>query len=95
MEADAKRLQGKEEELLRRKETLRNRLAQLRKERRDLRAAIEANTGRRSGHHWPGSQAWREVDHPQVHFGSHVSVQAALLGVQRHCWQARGVGWHG
>ncbi|XP_058526300.1 actin filament-associated protein 1 isoform X2 [Ochotona princeps] len=48
VEADAKRLQGKEEELLRRKEALRNRLAQLRKERRDLRAAIEANTGRKT-----------------------------------------------
>lgn len=46
MEADAKRLQTKEEELLQRKETLRNRLAQLRKERRDLRAAIEVNAGR-------------------------------------------------
>ncbi|XP_044768718.1 actin filament-associated protein 1 isoform X1 [Neomonachus schauinslandi] len=48
VEADAKRLQGKEEELLKRKETLRNRLAQLRKERRDLRAAIEVNAGRKT-----------------------------------------------
>lgn len=47
MEADAKRLQTKEEELLRRKEGLRNRLAQLRKERRDLRAAIDVNAGMR------------------------------------------------
>uniref|UniRef100_G1P7P4 Actin filament-associated protein 1 n=1 Tax=Myotis lucifugus TaxID=59463 RepID=G1P7P4_MYOLU len=47
VEADARRLQTKEEELLRRKEALRTRLAQLRKERRDLRAAIEANAGRR------------------------------------------------
>ncbi|MEE6462556.1 hypothetical protein FKM82_001635 [Ascaphus truei] len=46
VEADAKRLQMKEEELLRRKEALRNRLAQLRKEKRDIRAAIEANSGR-------------------------------------------------
>lgn len=45
MEADAKRLQSKEEELLRKKEALRNRLAQLRKERKDLRAAIEVNSG--------------------------------------------------
>lgn len=45
MEADAKRLQSKEEELLKRKEVLRNRLAQLRKERKDLRAAIEVNAG--------------------------------------------------
>ncbi|KAL4698725.1 hypothetical protein H8959_011382 [Pygathrix nigripes] len=44
-EADAKRLQTKEEELLKRKEALRNRLAQLRKERKDLRAAIEVNAG--------------------------------------------------
>ncbi|XP_055480143.1 actin filament-associated protein 1 isoform X3 [Psammomys obesus] len=46
VEADAKRLQSKEEELLKRKEALRNRLAQLRKERKDLRAAIEVNAGR-------------------------------------------------
>ncbi|XP_007954497.1 actin filament-associated protein 1 [Orycteropus afer afer] len=45
VEADAKRLQTKEEELLKRKEALRNRLAQLRKERKDLRAAIDANAG--------------------------------------------------
>ncbi|XP_072593684.1 actin filament-associated protein 1 isoform X5 [Vulpes vulpes] len=48
VEADAKRLQSKEDELLKRKETLRNRLAQLRKERRDLRAAIEVNAGRKT-----------------------------------------------
>ncbi|XP_061443526.1 actin filament-associated protein 1 isoform X4 [Rhineura floridana] len=48
VEADAKRLQTKEEELLRRKETLRNRLAQLRKERKDLRAALEVNAGRKT-----------------------------------------------
>ncbi|XP_047703269.1 actin filament-associated protein 1 isoform X4 [Prionailurus viverrinus] len=47
VEADAKLLQGKQEELLKRKETLRNRLAQLRKERKDLRAAIEVNAGRK------------------------------------------------
>nr|XP_012638930.1 actin filament-associated protein 1 isoform X1 [Microcebus murinus] len=48
VEADAKRLQTKEEELLKRKEALRNRLAQLRKERKDLRAAIEVNAGRKT-----------------------------------------------
>ncbi|KAL8194316.1 UNVERIFIED_CONTAM: Actin filament-associated protein 1 [Gekko kuhli] len=48
VEADAKRLQTKEEELLRRKEALRNRLAQLRKERKDLRAALEVNTGKKT-----------------------------------------------
>ncbi|KAM9331367.1 actin filament-associated protein 1 isoform 2-T2 [Gastrophryne carolinensis] len=48
VEADAKKLQMKEEELLRKKEALRNRLAQLRKEKRDIRAAIEANAGRKS-----------------------------------------------
>ena len=45
VEADAKRLQAKEEELLKRREGLRERLAQLRKERKGLRAAIEVNTG--------------------------------------------------
>ncbi|XP_018410471.1 PREDICTED: actin filament-associated protein 1 [Nanorana parkeri] len=48
VEADAKRLQVTEEELLKKKEALRNRLAQLRKEKRDTRAAIEANAGRKS-----------------------------------------------
>ncbi|XP_032042583.1 actin filament-associated protein 1 isoform X5 [Aythya fuligula] len=48
VEADAKRLQSKEEELLKKKEALRNRLAQLRKERKDLRAAIEVNAGRKT-----------------------------------------------
>ncbi|MGH0165750.1 UNVERIFIED_CONTAM: hypothetical protein FKN15_049340 [Acipenser sinensis] len=48
VEADAKRLQGKVDELLKKKQDLRNRLAQLRKERKDLRAAIEANTGKKS-----------------------------------------------
>ncbi|KAM5339500.1 actin filament-associated protein 1 isoform 1-T4 [Glossophaga mutica] len=48
VEADAKRLQTKEEELLRRKEALRARLAQLRKERKDLRAALDVNTGRKT-----------------------------------------------
>nr|XP_003220063.1 PREDICTED: actin filament-associated protein 1 isoform X2 [Anolis carolinensis] len=43
----AKKLQTKEEELLKKKEALRNRLAQLRKERKDLRAALEANVGRK------------------------------------------------
>ncbi|XP_069059400.1 actin filament-associated protein 1 isoform X1 [Pleurodeles waltl] len=48
VEADAKMLQTKEEELLKKKEALRNRLAQLRKERKDIRAAIEVNTGRKT-----------------------------------------------
>ncbi|XP_040275081.1 actin filament-associated protein 1 isoform X2 [Bufo bufo] len=48
VEADAKKLQQKEEELLKKKEALRNRLAQLRKEKRDTKAAIEANAGRKS-----------------------------------------------
>ncbi|XP_070603085.1 actin filament-associated protein 1 isoform X4 [Erythrolamprus reginae] len=48
VEADAKRLQTKEEELLKKKEILRNHLAQLRKERKDLRTALETNPGRKS-----------------------------------------------
>ncbi|XP_070795245.1 actin filament-associated protein 1 isoform X2 [Pituophis catenifer annectens] len=48
VEADAKRLQTKEEELLKKKEILRNHLAQLRKERKDLRTALEMNPGRKS-----------------------------------------------
>ncbi|KAG9345535.1 hypothetical protein JZ751_008679 [Albula glossodonta] len=48
VEADAKKLQAKEEELMKRKQDIRNRLTQLKKERRDLRTAIEASTGKRS-----------------------------------------------
>ncbi|KAI4900291.1 hypothetical protein NFI96_010562 [Prochilodus magdalenae] len=45
VEADAKKLQAKEEELLKRKQEIRDRLTQLKKDRRDLRTAIENNTG--------------------------------------------------
>ncbi|XP_052467333.1 actin filament-associated protein 1-like isoform X2 [Carassius gibelio] len=48
VEADAKRLQAKEEELMKRKQEVRTRLAQLKKDRKDLRTAIENNTGKRS-----------------------------------------------
>lgn len=46
VEADAKKLQAKEEELMKRKQEIRNRLTQLKKDRKDLRTAIENNTGR-------------------------------------------------
>ena len=45
VEADAKRLQAKDDELARRKQEIRNRLTQLKKERRDLRSAVEATAG--------------------------------------------------
>ncbi|XP_016085957.1 actin filament-associated protein 1-like [Sinocyclocheilus grahami] len=48
VEADAKKLQAKDEELMKRKQEIRNRLAQLKKDRKDLRTAIENNTGKRS-----------------------------------------------
>ncbi|KAK3560132.1 hypothetical protein QTP86_034121, partial [Hemibagrus guttatus] len=48
VEADAKRLQSKEEELMKRKQEIRNRLTQLKKDRRDLRTAIENSSGKRS-----------------------------------------------
>ncbi|XP_073684504.1 actin filament-associated protein 1 isoform X3 [Garra rufa] len=48
VEADAKKLQAKEDELMKRKQEIRNRLTQLKKDRRDLRTAIENNTGKRS-----------------------------------------------
>uniref|UniRef100_A0A8C1IDV5 Actin filament-associated protein 1 n=1 Tax=Cyprinus carpio TaxID=7962 RepID=A0A8C1IDV5_CYPCA len=48
VEADAKKLQAKEEELMKRKQEIRNRLTQLKKDRKDLRTAIENNTGKRS-----------------------------------------------
>lgn len=47
MEADAKRLQAKEEELMKKKQEIRNHLTQLKKERRDLRTAVEAAAGER------------------------------------------------
>ncbi|XP_072352056.1 actin filament-associated protein 1 isoform X1 [Scyliorhinus torazame] len=48
VEADAKRLQSKEEEMKKQKEILRTRLTQLRKDRRELKAAIETCTGKKS-----------------------------------------------
>ncbi|XP_062859680.1 actin filament-associated protein 1 [Trichomycterus rosablanca] len=48
VEADAKRLQAKEEELLKRKQEIRNRLTHLKKDRIDLRTAIENNAGKRT-----------------------------------------------
>ncbi|XP_069577965.1 actin filament-associated protein 1 isoform X3 [Brachyistius frenatus] len=48
VEADAKRLQAKEEELMKKKQEIRNHLTQLKKERRDLRSAVEAAAGKRS-----------------------------------------------
>ncbi|XP_044197031.1 actin filament-associated protein 1-like isoform X2 [Thunnus albacares] len=48
VEADAKRLQAKEEELMKKKQEIRNHLTHLKKERRDLRTAVEAAAGKRS-----------------------------------------------
>lgn len=47
VEADAKRLQAKEEELMKKKQEIRNHLTQLKKDRRDLRTAVEAAAGER------------------------------------------------
>ncbi|XP_057215163.1 actin filament-associated protein 1 isoform X4 [Triplophysa rosa] len=48
VEADAKKLQSKEEELMKKKQEIRNRLTQLKKDKKDLRTAIENNTAKRS-----------------------------------------------
>ncbi|KAM8747195.1 actin filament-associated protein 1 isoform 4-T4 [Acanthopagrus schlegelii] len=48
VEADAKRLQSKEDELMKKKQEIRNHLTQLKKDRRDLRTAVEAAAGKRS-----------------------------------------------
>ncbi|KAM6960000.1 actin filament-associated protein 1 isoform 3-T3 [Tautogolabrus adspersus] len=48
VEADAKRLQSKEDELMKRKQEIRNHLTQLKKERINLRTAVEAAAGKRS-----------------------------------------------
>ncbi|XP_034533185.1 actin filament-associated protein 1 isoform X2 [Notolabrus celidotus] len=48
VEADAKRLQSKEEELMKKKQEIRNHLTQRKKERIDLRTAVEAAAGKRS-----------------------------------------------
>uniref|UniRef100_A0A8C7HIM4 Actin filament-associated protein 1 n=1 Tax=Oncorhynchus kisutch TaxID=8019 RepID=A0A8C7HIM4_ONCKI len=45
VEADAKMLQAKEEELINRKQDIRNRLTQLKKDRKDLRTAMERCAG--------------------------------------------------
>lgn len=55
VEADAKRLQAKEDELMKRKQEIRNRLTQLKKDRRDLRTTIENSTGEENNirhHDW-------------------------------------------
>lgn len=48
VEADAKRLQAKEEELMKKKQEIRNHLTQLKKKRRDMRIAMEAAAGERA-----------------------------------------------
>lgn len=48
VEADAKRLQAKEEELMKKKQEIRNHLTQLKKERRDMHTAMEVATGERA-----------------------------------------------
>ncbi|XP_062240392.1 actin filament-associated protein 1 isoform X2 [Platichthys flesus] len=48
VEADAKRLQAKEDELMKKKQEIRSHLTQLKKERTDLRTAVEAAAGKRS-----------------------------------------------
>ncbi|XP_037336332.2 actin filament-associated protein 1 isoform X4 [Pungitius pungitius] len=48
VEADAKRLQVKEEDLMKKKHEIRTHLTYLKKERRDLRTAVEAAAGKRS-----------------------------------------------
>lgn len=50
VEADAKRLQAKEDEMMKKKQDIRNHLTQLKKEKRDLRNAVEAATGKRDGY---------------------------------------------
>ncbi|XP_039678730.1 actin filament-associated protein 1 isoform X3 [Perca fluviatilis] len=48
VEADAKRLQGREEELMKKKQEIRNHLNVLKKDRKELRMAVEAAAGKRS-----------------------------------------------
>ncbi|KAM8882573.1 actin filament-associated protein 1 isoform 4-T4 [Synchiropus picturatus] len=48
VEADAKRLKSKEEELMKKKIEIRNHLTRLKNERKDLRTAVEAAAGKRS-----------------------------------------------
>lgn len=80
VEADAKRLQAKEEELLKRREGLRDRLAQLRKERKGLRAAIEVNSGTRG----PLLRGQGLCPGAEPHRLS--CFHAVLLAVWKPCW---------
>ncbi|CAN9509826.1 unnamed protein product [Ophioblennius macclurei] len=50
VEADAKRLQAKEEELMNKKQDIRTHLTQLKKDRRDLRCAVEAAAAGKRSH---------------------------------------------
>jgi len=61
VEADAKRLQAKDDELGRRKQEIRCRLTQLKKERLDLRTALEAASGEGEGEGDQG-RLWVEVE---------------------------------
>ena len=81
VEADAKRLQAKEEELLKRREGLRDRLAQLRKERKGLRAAIEVNTGTR------GPFCGASASAQGLPLTRLSSFHAVLLAVRKPCWK--------
>lgn len=95
VEADAKRLQTKEEELMKRKNDIRGHLTQLKKERRDLRAAVEAAAGkrRRETREIPQSTVSSEPKkfltfllpvHPQGK-RSHASLSERLKKVEEEC----------
>ncbi|XP_035531088.1 actin filament-associated protein 1 isoform X2 [Morone saxatilis] len=74
VEADAKRLQSKEEELMKKKQEIRNHLTQLKKERRDLRTAVEA-------------AAEKSSSRPPLGKRSHASLSERLKKVEENCRQ--------
>ncbi|XP_060044510.1 actin filament-associated protein 1 isoform X2 [Erinaceus europaeus] len=86
VEADARRLQGLEQELGRRKEALRARLAQLRKERQELRAALELSAGRRPA---GLEEQWRRLEEEcRQREAERVSLELELTGVRESLRQA-------
>ncbi|KAI3376640.1 hypothetical protein L3Q82_017073 [Scortum barcoo] len=92
VEADAKRLQAKEEELMKKKMDIRNHLTQLKKERRDLRAAMEAAAGKRQPVYlnscWLFSRSvWNLKSLLLSGKRSHASLSERLKKVEEDCKQ--------
>ncbi|XP_061107705.1 actin filament-associated protein 1 isoform X1 [Conger conger] len=91
VEADAKRLQAKVDELMKRKQDIRQRLTQLKKERIDLRTALEASTGKRSQASL-GDRLKKVEDECKLKEGERVSLELELTEVKENLKKAQNGG---